>query len=132
MSANPRSRGSVPLCGDRKHKKAGCPYHKPVKVEVEVQEETQVEIEDVGKMTLLDRIALLDHPQWTPPVCPKCSEQQLCQGLAGPWYARRERGSVKARIQWFNGSKVQTRARAQARQKMRGIDVIASKRRRQD
>ena len=27
-----------------------------------------------------------------------------CQGLAGPWYARRERGSVKARvqcIQWF-------------------------------
>ena len=28
-----------PLCGDRKHKKAGCPYRKPVKVEVEVQEE---------------------------------------------------------------------------------------------
>ena len=65
-----------PLCGDRKHKKAGCPYCKPVKVEVEVQEEMQVEIEDVGKMTLLNRIALLDHPQWTPPVCPKCGEQQ--------------------------------------------------------
>ena len=29
-----------------------------------------------------------------------------CQGLAGPWYAQRERGAVKARIQWFNGSKV--------------------------
>ena len=43
-----------------------------------------------------------------------------CQGLAGPWYARRERGAVKARIQWFNGSKVQMRARAQARQKTRG------------
>ena len=69
-----------PLCGDRKHKKAGCPYCKPVKVEVEVQEETRVEIEDVGKMTLLDRIALLDRPQWTPPVCPKCGEQQPGHG----------------------------------------------------
>ena len=28
----------------------------------------------------------------------------LCQGLAGPWYARREREAVKARVQWFNGS----------------------------
>ena len=64
------------LCGDRKHRKAGCPYRKPVRVEVEVQEEARVEIEDVGKMTLLDRIALLDRPQWTPPVCPKCGEQQ--------------------------------------------------------
>ena len=69
-----------PLCGDRKHKKAGCPYRKPVKVEVEVQEETRVEIEDVGKMTLLDWIALLDRPQWTPPVCPKCGEQQPGHG----------------------------------------------------
>ena len=30
----------------------------------------------------------------------------VCQGLAGPWYAQRERRTVKARIQWFNGSKV--------------------------
>ena len=44
----------------------------------------------------------------------------LCQGLAGPWYARRERGAVKARFQWFSGSKVQMRARAQARQRTRG------------
>ena len=28
----------------------------------------------------------------------------LCQGLAGPWYARREREAVKAKVQWFNGS----------------------------
>ena len=28
----------------------------------------------------------------------------FCQGLAGPWYARREREAVKARFQWFNGS----------------------------
>ena len=28
----------------------------------------------------------------------------LCQGLAGPWYARREREAVKARVQWFDGS----------------------------
>ena len=68
------------LCGDRKHKKAGCPYRKPVKVEVEVQEETRVEVRDVGKMTLLDRIALLDRPQWTPPICPKCGEQQPGHG----------------------------------------------------
>ena len=26
-----------------------------------------------------------------------------CQGLAGPWYARREREAVKAKVQWFNG-----------------------------
>ena len=38
-----------PLCGDRKHKKAGCPYCKPTKVEVEVQKEVQVEIEDVAR-----------------------------------------------------------------------------------
>ena len=24
----------------------------------------------------------------------------LCQGLAGPWYARRERDAVNARFQW--------------------------------
>ena len=26
-------------------------------------------------------------------------QQDECQGLAGPWYARRERGAVKARVQ---------------------------------
>ena len=43
-----------------------------------------------------------------------------CQGLAGPWYAQCEREAAKAKVQWFNGSKVQMRARAQARQKTRG------------
>ena len=28
----------------------------------------------------------------------------FCQGLAGPWCARREREAVKANVQWFNGS----------------------------
>ena len=46
----------------------------------------------------------------------------LCQGLAGPWYARRERGAVKTKVQWFNGSMVQMRVRAQTRQKMKGED----------
>ena len=64
------------ICRDKKHKKAGCPYRKPVKVRVEVQEETRVDVGDVGKMTLLDRIALLDRPHWTPPVCAKCGKQQ--------------------------------------------------------
>ena len=68
------------LCGDRKHRKAGCPYHKPVKVTVEEQQEERVDVGDTGKMTLLDRIALLDRPQWTPPVCPKCGEQKLGHG----------------------------------------------------
>ena len=67
---------SCTLCGDRKHKKAGCPYRKPTKVEVEVRKE----VEELGKMTLLDRIALLDRPHWTPPVCAKCGEQQPGHG----------------------------------------------------
>jgi hypothetical protein len=59
------------------HKKTGCPYQKPPKVEVMVQEEVQVETRDLGQMTLLERINLLDHPTWTPAVCSKCSQQNL-------------------------------------------------------
>ena len=59
-------------------------------------------------------------------------QQRSCQGLAGPWYARRERVAVKAKIQWLNGSMVQMRARAQAGQKTRGKQWIARNRRRQD
>ena len=44
----------------------------------------------------------------------------LCQGLAEPWYARRERVSVNAMISEVNGSLVQMRVRAQTRQKQRG------------
>ena len=58
--------------------------------------------------------------------------RKKCQGLAGPWYARCERETVKARIQWFNDSMVQMRARAQARQKTSGKQWIARDRRRQD
>ena len=29
----------------------------------------------MGKMTLLDRIALLDKPEWTPPMCEKCGKK---------------------------------------------------------
>jgi hypothetical protein len=63
------------LCGDTTHKQAGCPYHRPPKVEVTVEEEVRVEVEDLGQMTLLDRIALLDRPMWTPAVCSKCRQQ---------------------------------------------------------
>ena len=48
------------------------------------------------------------------------NKEPACQGLAGLWYARCEREAVKARVQWFNGSKVQMRARAQTRQRTRG------------
>ena len=71
---------SCTLCGDRTHKKAGCPYKKPTRVEVEVEVEVRKEVEELGKMTLLDRIALLDRPHWTPPVCAKCGEQQPGHG----------------------------------------------------
>jgi hypothetical protein len=63
------------LCGDTAHKKSRCPYRRPPKVEVMVQEERRVETTDLGKMTLLDMINLLDHPTWTPMVCCKCGEQ---------------------------------------------------------
>ena len=64
--------------------------------------------------------------QATDPQCvyPSIWVNHQCQGLAGPWYARREHGAVKARIQWFNGVKVQMRARAQTRQKMRGSNGL--------
>ena len=48
----------------------------------------------------------------------------LCQGLAGPWYAQRERVAVKARVQWINGSVDQMRARAQTGQRMRGNNEL--------
>ena len=69
-------RKSCTLCGDKKHKKASCLYRRPPKVEVEVEVEVRKDVEELGKMTLLDRIALLDRPHWTPPVCAKCGEQQ--------------------------------------------------------
>ena len=49
-------------------------------MEVEVEVEVCKDIEELGKMTLLDRIALLDRPHWTPPVCTKCGEQQPGHG----------------------------------------------------
>ena len=64
------------LCGDFKHKKAGCPYGRPPKVEVEVTTEVTKEVQELGKMTLLDRIALLDKPDWYPSHCSKCGKQE--------------------------------------------------------
>ena len=55
-----RRQKACTICGDRKHKKAGCPYRRPPKVKVEVEVEVRKEVEELGKMTLLDRIALLD------------------------------------------------------------------------
>jgi hypothetical protein len=63
------------LCGDTTRKKNGCPYHRPSKVKVQVEEEVCVEVGDVGQMSLLDRINLLDRPTWTPTVCSKCRQQ---------------------------------------------------------
>lgn len=63
------------LCGDTTHKKARCPTHRPFKVEGEVRQEVTKEIQELGQLTLLDRIALLNHPEWTPQACSKCGKQ---------------------------------------------------------
>ena len=62
------------ICNNHGHHKAACPFRKRGKVEVFVEQETKREVEDLGKMTLLERIALLDRPEWTPPMCVKCSK----------------------------------------------------------
>jgi hypothetical protein len=63
------------LCGDTTHKKATCPYRRPPKVQVLVEEEVQVDVGDQGQLSLIDRINLLDCPSWTPQVCSKCGQQ---------------------------------------------------------
>ena len=45
-------------------------------MEVEVSKE----VKELGTMTLLDHIALLDCLHWTPPVYAKCGEQQPGHG----------------------------------------------------
>ena len=65
----PRKKGrTCTICGNRKHKKAGCPYQRPPKVEVEVDVEVRKEIKELGKMTLLDRIACTGPHQFAPSV----------------------------------------------------------------
>ena len=69
----PKRRGCK-TCGDQGHRKGTCPYRKRGKVEVFITKEVTKEIEDSHmQMSLLEHIALLDCPNWTPPQCPKCS-----------------------------------------------------------
>jgi hypothetical protein len=44
-------------------------------VEVWVDEETTKQVQELGKMTLLDRITLLDKPEWTSPLCNQCGKK---------------------------------------------------------
>ena len=62
------------ICNDHRHHKATCPFRERGKVEVLVEQETRRDVEELGKMTLLECIALLERPEWTPPVCVKCSK----------------------------------------------------------
>ena len=65
----PQKKGRLcTICGDKKHKKAGCPYRKPPRVKVEVDVEVRKEVEELGKMTLLDRIAQTGPHQSAPNV----------------------------------------------------------------
>ena len=48
------------ICNDHGHCKATCPFRKKGKVEVFVKQETRKEVEDLGKMMLLEHIALLE------------------------------------------------------------------------
>ena len=71
----PKRRGCK-TCGDQGHRKGTCPYRKRGKVEVFVEKEvTQQIAEASGQLSLLERIALLDRPEWTPPQCPKCNKR---------------------------------------------------------
>ena len=55
-------------CGDQGHRKGTCPYRKRGKVEVSVKKEVTQEIAEAsGQLSLLEQIALLDRPEWTPP-----------------------------------------------------------------
>ena len=68
----PKRRGCK-TCGDQGHRKGSCPYRRRGKVEVFVETETKQESGELGQLTLLERIVLLDRPEWTPPRCSKCS-----------------------------------------------------------
>ena len=71
----PKRRGCR-TCGDQGHCKGTCPYRKRGKVEVSVKKEVTQEIAEAsGQLSLLERIVLLDRPEWTPPQCPKCSKR---------------------------------------------------------
>ena len=62
----PKRRGCK-TCGDQGHRKGACPYRKRGKVEVMVKKDVVQEIaESSGQLSLLEQIALLDHPEWTP------------------------------------------------------------------
>ena len=61
-------------CGEQGHRRGTCPYRKRGKVEVFIEREVTRDVgEPSEQLSLLDRIALLDRPEWTPPHCPKCS-----------------------------------------------------------
>jgi hypothetical protein len=62
------------VCGYTDHVKADCPWRAKPAVQVFVDHEVSREVQDLGKMTLLDRIALLDRSEWTPPFCGKCGK----------------------------------------------------------
>ena len=62
-------------CGEQGHHKGTCPYKRWSKVEVFMEMEVKENTEELGQLSLLDRIVLLDGPDWTPPHCPKCSRR---------------------------------------------------------
>ena len=67
-------------CSNQGHCKGTCPYRKRGKVEVSI---TQEIAESSGQLSLLERIAFLDCPEWTPPQCPKCSKRDLGHSKLG-------------------------------------------------
>ena len=69
----PKRRGCK-TCGNQGHRRGTCPYRKRGKVEVFIEKEVTREIRDPSEQfSLLDRIVLLERPEWTPPQCLKCS-----------------------------------------------------------
>ena len=62
-------------CSNQGHRKGSCPYRRRGKVEVFVETETKQESGELGQLTLLEHIVLLDRTEWTPPLCSKCSKR---------------------------------------------------------
>jgi hypothetical protein len=64
-------------CSDLRHKSTSCPFRKWAPVQVWVEEEVTKEVQEMGNMTLFDRITLLDRLEWTPLLCKRCGKKDL-------------------------------------------------------
>jgi Zinc knuckle len=72
-----KKRHGCRVCGNSGHIKADCPLKARPAVQVFVNQEVSREVQELGKMTLLDCIALMGRLEWMPPFCNKCGKSNL-------------------------------------------------------